>query len=879
MLTAFLLLQAAAPPVVADSLRHRNGRVPRAVTAHFAEAPPHLDGRLDDPIWLGITPETGFRRDVPSDGRPASQKTEVRVAYDRSALYVAARLYDDEPDLVSRRLNRRDSFQHTNDVFFVLIDSYHDHRTQYVFGVTPAGERRDGVASNDGQQDFDIGWDPVWEARTQIDSLGWVAELRIPFSQLRFSRDAEQTWGIQFRRDIQRGVEAVDWEWSPRTEPGSASKFGHLLGLANIPPPRRLELLPYVSSQAQLTQGVPGANPFDDGSVTAGAAGLDLKYGLTAGLTLSATANPDFGQVEADPSVVNLTAFESFFEERRPFFVEGSDLFRFGSGHSLLFYSRRVGGAPIRSALGSSAFVDEPAATTILGATKLSGRLGGGWSIGMLDAVTGRESARIADPTGTGLDRVEVQPLSNYGVLRIKRDAPDGGSGVGFMGTTVHRKLDDPAFANVRRAAYVGGMDFFRRFAGNQYQVSGFVTGSRIEGDPAAITLAQTSSARYYQRPDQDYLDFDPSRTSLGGWSGQAELRKPGGVWRFGVSGLAVSPGFESNDAGFQIDADRVRIGADLTRVWVSPTRFARSASISVSGAQTLNFGGDALTRQLEVAASGQLHNLWYFRASAGYRSRGLDDRATRGGPLIQLPEGGSVALGVRSDTRRAVSAGVTAGLTWDESGSSIQLLSGSLTLQTRSGANLEISPAYTRSAYSQFYLATYADPVAGATFGSRYVFAPLTQNVLSVSTRLNYYFNPSLSLQVYAQPFVASADFGVPEALLAPRSYDFLRYGTGGSTRTTDPSTGAVTLDADGNGPAPSFTVPGLDFHQRSLRSNVVLRWEYRPGSTLFLVWNQSRFLQESDPSFDPFRNLGRIFGDDMRNVFLIKANYHFSL
>jgi hypothetical protein len=425
LLFALALFQVAAPPGPAEeALRHRNGRVPRSITAVRTDAAPRIDGRLDDEIWSRIPPESGFRRDVPGDGKPATQRTEVRIAYDDDAIYLGVRLHDDRPDLVSRRLNRRDSFGQFNDVFFVLIDSYHDHRTQFVFGVTPAGERRDGVASGDGLAQFDVGWDPVWEARTSIDSLGWVAEFRLPFSQLRFSPAERQVWGIQFRRDIIRSGEAVDWEWSPRTEPGAVSKYGHLLGLDGIRSPRRLELLPYASSQARLTQGLPAGHPFDDGSVTSAEGGLDLKYGLTSDLTLSASINPDFGQVEADPSVVNLTAFETFFEERRPLFVEGSDIFAFGAAQSAtrFFYSRRIGRAPTQSALGTAPFVDEPITSSILGAVKLSGRTGSGWSIGALNAVTGREFARVTDVPAGQVRTVGVEPLSNYSVLRLRKD-------------------------------------------------------------------------------------------------------------------------------------------------------------------------------------------------------------------------------------------------------------------------------------------------------------------------------------------------------------------------------------------------------------------------------------------------------------------------
>jgi len=868
-------VQPGSPP----PLVHSNGRVPRAITAVFADRAPNIDGKLDDPVWQLATPERGFRRDVPSDGNPATQDAEVRVVYDRDALYVGARLFDDRPDLVSRRLNRRDSFGSFNDVFFTLIDSYHDHRTQFIFGVTPAGERRDAIGSNDTNAGLDAGWDPIWEAKTTIDSLGWVAEFRIPFSQLRFSSADAQTWGIQFRRDNVRAGEAVDWEWSPRTETGQVSKYGHLLGVRGIPAPRRLEFLPFVSSQARLTEGVAPGNPFDDGSASSADGGLDLKYGLTSDLTLTATVNPDFGQVEADPSVVNLTAFETFFEERRPFFVEGSSIFAFGLGdHGAgYFYSRRVGRAPSQSALGSAPYVDEPMSTSILGAVKLSGRTPSGWSIGVFDAVTGREFARVADATSSAPRRVAVEPLSNYAVVRVKRDLGNGSSGFGFMGTSVNRDADAAAFPGVRRSAQFGAFDFYHRWSQNTFQLDGHLGFSSIGGAAGAISDAQMSSARYYQRPDQDYVTFDPARTSLRGWTGRLFVQRPTGNWSYGTGIEAISPGFEVNDAGFQLEADRVRLGTFVNRNWLSPGRLGRSGGLGVIVNQPLNFGGDRLAPEVGVSANLSRHNFSSIYLNFGHRFRGLDDRATRGGPLMEVPGNWQAAVHFLTDPRRIVST--TLGGSYNGGGEGWYASAfARVNVQSRSRLTFSATPSLQISRFDQFYLGAYSDPTAAATFQSRYLFAPLRQNVFSLATRLNYYFTPALSLQLYVEPFVASGEYGVPGFYAAPRTFRFNRYGLGGSTYGEDFSTGAITVDADGPGPSPTTTFPNPEFLIRSIRSNLVLRWEYRPGSTIFLVWNQSRFGFEDQPRFRLFNNLGRIFDDNMQNVLLVKANYYFS-
>jgi hypothetical protein len=881
LLRLAILLQTTQPDsTLQQTLVHRNGRIPRAVTARFAAEPPRIDGKLNDPIWATVTPERGFRRDVPSDGNPATQETEVRIVYDRDALYVGARMVDDRPDLISRRLNRRDSFGAFNDVFFILLDSYHDHRTQFVLGVTAAGEQRDAITTADGAGDFDTGWDPVWEARATIDSAGWVAEMRIPFSQLRFPQASEQVWGVQFRRDNVRAGEAVDWHWSPRTEPGQVSKFGHLLGLQNVPAPKRLEFLPYFSSQARFTEGVAPGNPFDDGSVGSVAAGLDMKYGITSDLTLNATINPDFGQVEADPSVVNLTAFETFFEERRPFFVEGSGIFGFSGsfGFDRFFYSRRIGRMPTASALGRAAFVDEPTASSILGAVKFSGRTSSGWSIGMLDAVTGREQARLSDIGGGSIRRVPVEPLANYGVIRIKRDLGGGSSGYGFVATTVTRAADSADFSFLRTSAVAGAADFFHRWRRNTYQLSGYLGFSRIGGPSTAMAEAQLASARYYQRPDQDYVAFEPNRTSLGGYSGLVQFDKIGGRWNYTLGANLVSPGFELNDAGFQTDADRIRLAALVRHRWLSPTRVARSAELSLRLNKTSNFGGEG--PGLVIGSSGYLetHGFSSVSFAAEHRLRGLDDRATRGGPLVEAPSQTTLNGTWSTDSRKVVSGALGVVLTRDARGNHSYLAETSVSIQLPRGHSITIAPSFQRLGFESFYLAGYADPTATATFGTRYVFAPLDQHTFGFQTRLNFYFTPSLSLQIYAQPFVASADFAAPTAFATPRTYQFNRYGQGGSTLVVDPVTEETTVDADGAGPAPSFTYPNLDFRLRSLRSNVVLRWEYRPGSTLFVVWNQNRFSRAADPRFRVLRDLRGIFDDDMQNVLLLKANYYFS-
>ncbi len=856
---------------------HRNGRVPPTATAVRVASAPKIDGHLDDAVWAEATPNTGFRRDVPSDGKPATEDSEIRVVYDDHAMYVGARLFNRDKARVSRRLSRRDSFSVFNDVFFVMIDSYHDHTTSFVFGATPAGERRDAIQSGDGSR-IDGSWDPVWEVKTHVDSLGWVAEMRIPFSQLRFPNSANQTWGVQFRRDIRAAGEAVDWSWSPRTEAGSTSKYGHLVGIGSIPQPKRLEVLPYTVGKTTHIEDASPANPFNDGSVQNLSGGLDLKYGLTSNLTLDATFNPDFGQVEADPAVVNLTAYETFFEERRPFFIERSDLFQFSEGTpETFFYSRRIGKRPSLSAVGSAPYIDEPQAATILGAAKATGRTSSGWSVGVLEAVTAKEWAQRADAAGNPLPETGVEPLSNYAVARLRREYGGGLNYVGGMFTAVNRDIDEAEFDPLRNSAYMGGLDFRHRFAKNNWQVSGWLSGSNVGGSPTAMASTQTAPSRYYQRPDQDYLHFDPSRTSLSGIATGFVMQRVGGDWTGHIGGATTSPGFEVNDAGFQNDADRVYFSGSLNRRWVKPGKVFRSFNANLRLEKFLNYGGDNLRQGAALNLSGSFNNLWSTFLYLQQNSTALNDRVTRGGPLREQPWARTVHGGFGTDGRKSVAVNVAGTYIATESGAWSSSAGVDVTFRPQGAFDLTLSTGFGTSREDAFYVTQGADATATQTFGSRYIFGDLHQHYLDTTVRLNWLLSPDISIQLYAQPFLATGDYEKFKALAAPSTYEHMVYGENGSSITFDEENETyTTVGAPGATPI-SFTNP--DFRIRSLRSNLVFRWEYRPGSTLFLVWNHGRGSFSFDPTWNGLSDLFDLKNDPQQNVFLVKLNYYLNL
>jgi len=885
MVLAVVLALLQAPD--SNALRHANGLVPPAITAIRVSRPPAMDGRLDEPNWALATPVTDLRQSDPHEGALVSESTEVRILYDDAALYIGVRLFDREPAKIARHLGRRDSFTQSDD-FRVLIDSYHDHRTAYRFDVTPLGVKGDIQFGDDGNF-ADDSWDPVWEAATSVDSLGWIAEYRIPFSQLRFSRARQQVWGIRFVRTILRKNEFAMFPFIGKTESGFVSRFGHLLGLHDIPAPKRLELLPYSSTKGTFQHAGPPGDPFDKAAAYAGNGGLDLKYGVTSNLTLDGTINPDFGQVEIDPAFVNLTAFEQFLPERRPFFVEGADIFNFGGGTGgflnfgnapQFFYSRRIGHRPSGGPYSNGNFADMPHQTTILGAAKLSGRSPGGWSVGIIDAVTAREQATV-DSSGVRFHD-DVEPLTNYFVGRVKRTLNGGNDAVGMVGSAVHRNIRVPALNFLRGDAYDWGVDVKHRWHHNTYAIAADLGGSYITGDVAAIQTAQLASSRYYQRPDAHAFHYDPTRTSLSGFTGDVYVDKLAGSWLWGAATSFTSPGFEVNDLGFQHRVDRIANGVYVARHWTKPGPVVREATVILQGAPSFNFDGDPIQRAVFFNTFGTLHNFWFFNTFMGYNFSGVvDDRLTRGGPTALAPANWSLGGGLQTDQRKAVTAGLFANYFTDAASGWNGGLSPFVALRPSGALSLSLSPNYSVGRSSAQYVKAVGDSFATQTYGARYVFAQLVQHELDLSLRINATVSPTLSLQVFAQPFTFSGDFQSLRGLAAARTFRFNVYGQNGSTISYNPGDSTYTVHPDGAQPTDSFRVFNPNFRTRSFNVNAVLRWEYRPGSTLFVVWTQQRGgFFPVDPSFDVGRDFGReLLRDRPLNVLLVKLNYWMSL
>ncbi|HXV86344.1 MAG TPA: DUF5916 domain-containing protein [Gemmatimonadales bacterium] len=887
--TAALVLWLSAPSLHAQNVHSVPGPELRAVPLQERI---QLDGRLDENVWGTAPPATDFRQTQPNDGEPATQRTEVRFAYDDEALYVGARMFDDRGAAgVVTRLVRRDG-DISSDYVQVIVDPYHDHVGRLFFLVNPSGVRNDANGLGGGGDDS---WDPVWDVKTTIDSLGWTAEMRIPFSQLRYPEtSSEQTWGLQVWRQVNRLNELSMWSWWSRTESGGPARFGHLSGLTITRSPGRAELLPYVVGRSANVPVSDAADPFQDPHATDARAGLDARVLLTSNLTLTATVNPDFGQVEVDPAVVNLSAFETFFQERRPFFVEGAGYFGFGGLNCFfcsnvsslgMFYTRRIGRAPQGGANAGNAgpYADVPDNTTILGAAKLTGRTRSGWSVGLLDAVTRREQAAVALGDGSRTS-VTVEPFTNYFVGRVGRDLRGGATLIRAIATSVVRDLDEPFFRDrLTRRAESFGLATDTWFNNRNYRLMAQVAGTQATGDPAAMLRLQRSSARYFQRPDRQHGGngflsdaFDSTLTVLRGLGGYARFAREQGNVLWEVSTNVRTPGFENNDIAFLSRADYWWMSANVLPQWTRPTSWYRHLMFIVGAQQQYNFDGDLTDRQLHLFTYWQPTNYWDVNAFWIHRPRVLDDRLSRGGPVLKRPGGDFWSTFISTDSRKPVVANLNVNLGCATDDTCDRNISTNLTFRPLSNLSFSMGPSVGRDESTLQYVTSVADSTATTFFGRRYVFADLVQNTVSMDTRVNVTFSPNLTLELFLQPLIASGDYTRYKEFAAPRSDQQMVYGQDAGTVLVTPGERATyTIDPDGAGPATTFDLTDPSFTFRSLRGNAVLRWEYLPGSTLFLVWTRSSASELARGNIALGQDARALFRGPAENIFLVKLNY----
>ena len=802
----FVAIFFVIQPLVGVKAETETDSAHRVATAiRIKGTPPELDGVLDDDIWQTAPLNEGFRQYDPDEGKPASERTTFQVAYDDEALYFGIMCYDSEPDKIVSRLVRRDDYAES-DKIHINLDPHYNRQRAFWFTAYPSGSVTDGIASDDGW--WDGTWDGVWDVKTQVHENGWAAEYKIPFHVLHFSPKAEYTWGLQVTRDISRKKENDHWRLIKRDEPGWVSRFGDLTGIKDIRPSRHLEILPYAM----------GRTIRNNETDVWGNVGTDIQYGITTGTTLNITTNPDFGQVEADPATLNLSAYEEFFEERRPFFVKGASIF-YTRGYRF-FYSRRIGRRPGHFGLPDGVIeLGRPEATTILGAAKIVGRMQGGTSFGIIEAVTAPEYAQI-EVDGNRRDYL-IEPLTNYFVGRLNQDVLEGNSRIGLITTAVNRQNSN--------AAYVGGLDWDLRFSEERYRVTG--------------TVAASQAGK-----------LDARRS---GYIARLEVGKYGGWWR-GVNDFRMlSPNFEMNDLGFRRRSDLLVWRQSLRVQKEKPFSIFRRATLGFLGWWPWNYNGVNIGSYAELLTFGQFKNYWDYNLRIGRTLPSFsDDDIQRGGALIKNPPGWWNYMRLSTDSRKMLQLRLSSALGWKDDRQSYEYNVRFL-IRIRPASNIELSvgPLYSYNVNNAQWVQQIEENLSGHT-KKHYVYGRLISRTLDFTTRADFSFTPTLTLQFYLQPFIAVGDYTDFKELVEPKSYQFKLY----------------PLNEN------------RDFHRRSLRGNTVLRWEFRPGSTLFLVWSQSREIAledigEADLEFRPLHRLGSSFTDAGKNIFLIKCRYWFGM
>ena len=833
-------------------------------TIRLTTEKPKIDGRLDDPCWKTGEWAGNFTQWIPNEGAKPSQPTEVKILYDDDNIYVAFRAHDTEPEKISAKAGRRDQFQ--GDIVGITFDSYHDQRTGFEFDVTAAGQKIDLVLTN--PMVADNNWDAVWYGKSAIEDSAWTAEVEIPLSQLRYSTDFEQVWGMHCWRWIDRLQEESDWEPQSSKSPGILYLFGELHGIKGLPRSRRIEVMPYSLGKLN-TFKKEISNPFaDKGRTWLGNFGVDAKIGLSSNFTADLTINPDFGQVESDPSVMNLTAFETFYEEKRPFFLEGKNIFSLDLNDASIFYSRRIGHAPSYSPdLQNNEFLDSPDNTTILSAVKISGKTSDGLSLGVLQSLTAREKADLS--LNGKISSINVEPLTNYGIIRIQKDYNGGNTILGGIVTSTNRFINDSHLNFMNRNAFTGGMDFLHYWNDKEFYVDAKVIGSNISGSTDAIKELQYSSARYYQRPDA--YNFDSARTHLSGHGGKIKIGKGSkGLWRYSTEVSWRSPGLDLNDIGFMQIADIFEQENALSYFVNQPVSIFRTYSIGITQTNNWTYNLDYLSSEGGINLYFELNNLWAVSNSVEYQTQTLDTRILRGGYAMLMPAKWSNDFYFRTDPSKTIFFELNGSIALSQNQNSrfygIQPAISFLPLNT---LKFSLSTHYSSNMDNLQYVDTKA--VDGK---DKYILGRLNQHTLSITFRVDYNFSPELSIQYYGSPFASVGKFSDFKTITDPRAENYYNRFT-----IINPILNRSNYEISETDGITNYSFGNPDFNFSQFRSNLVLRWEYRPGSQIYLVWANEMTYNDT-PGYNSLNNtmnmLKSVFPN---NIFLIKVNYWFTI
>jgi hypothetical protein len=865
----------------------------------------NMDGRLDDPAWAQAPFFSGFTQGTPVQGIPAEEDTEVRVLFGEDAIYVGARMYESDPGRVDKRLVRRDQ-EGTYDYVSISLDPNQDRRTGYYFRVTAANVQVDQYYYDDARPDR--AWDAVWESAVHHDELGWTAEMRIPLSQIRYeSREDLQTWGINFGRKRMSSNETSYFSLRSRTRQGFVSQFGTLEEVKVRKPSRRIEVRPYALSSLHTGPSEPG-DPFFDGSDASARVGTDLRFGLGSAFTLDATINPDFGQVEADPAVINLSAFETRVEERRPFFVEDAQVFQFGLGltgrSDELFYSRRIGRAPHGIKPWDAKYSDIPTDATILSAAKVTGRTPSGLSVGVLGAVTQAEDGRAYYDEDGRYEDFLVEPRSHFGVVKLQQDFRGGASQVGGIVTAMSRELpSDGSFDFLSSEAFSTGIRFEHQWNNRDWALTGFFAGTHVRGDSTAIIRIQRSSNHYFQRPDATRYGVDSTATSISGAQWRLQLNRQNGEhWTGGLWIGERTPGMEVNDLGYSRSSEDLEGGLSLNYQEIRPSSWYKTYNFLfwLAGSWSHEALDDAgswsswenarVSGTTNLTARSTFINEWRADITASFSPDRYNYTLTRGGPVMLDPGSWTFRGNINTDARKRVSlrAGFSTRVGLRDSGDE-KSVNGTLSIKPSPQLSLSFSPRVSAQTVTDQYVTSTSTLPYEATFGRRYILGELERRTFSMTTRVSWAFSPNLSFQFYAQPLLSSGDYTAYKQLEAARTYDFDVFEEGAFSSQDDVVTclgGQLCTELEENGDrrqhvdfdedgVADYSFSDRDFNVRSLIGNAVIRWEYRPGSTIFFVWQRRQAGRATVGDFDLERDLEALFDVPADNRFMVKVNY----
>lgn len=850
----------------------------KKVVAQKINEPIVLDGKLNEKFY-SLPSYSDFTQRDPDEGKQATEKTEVWVFYDEHNFYVSAKLYDSRPDSITRIIGRRDEFL-ASDYFGFAIDTYLDRRNAFFFLVNPMGSIIDGQFFNDGWDDQT--WDGVWDYGVSINEDGWSLEIKIPFSQLRFKNSEELVWGINFYRRINRKQEEDHFVLVSKKESGFVSHFATLFGLNGIKQKQRIEVLPYLVGKSQFLVHDP-QDPFYKSNQYSSSFGSDFKIGIGSNLTIDGTINPDFGQVEVDPAVVNLTAFETYFMEKRPFFIEGSQILRFGIGGSNnlfgfnwrnpeLFYSRRIGRAP-RINVTHEGYVNYPTETRILGAAKLTGKLNNDLSINFLNAFTERTYA-VVDSQGHRFNE-EVEPFAYYGVFRTQKEFNSGRQSIGFISTaTIRDNRNQNIDSKLVRNAFTYGVDGWTYLDENDtYVLNGYLVGSYLKGSRESIIRVQKAPQRYLQRPDARRFIIDSAKTTLNGIAGRITINKQKGNFYLNTAMGFISPDFEINDLGFLSRADVINSHLVLGYRWFDPDTYTRRKSLHFALFGSSDFERNMTNKGIMLFGGALFTNFYSFNFDFGFSPEVYQKELTRGGPLTKRPEAYWYSINFESDESKDFIFEISTHREKAKDGSYAQNFNLSLEYKPSPQLKISIEPSIEFTDNKSQWITNHSDSLAIRTYGYRYVFGKLNQKTISASMRLNYTFSPKLTLQIYAQPLISAGKYYEIKELNSPGSYSFNIYGKdAGSIRKFGDE---FIIDPDGNGPAEEFSIGNPDFNYKSLRLNAIFRWEFLPGSAMYFVWSHGKENFENPGELSFVRDFKNLIDSKSNNLFMLKLSY----